>query len=135
MDVFEENLDILLSDDQPKDLIEQFQNEKLKKGIIDAKKLGVNKIFNESRKIELELGAYNIIETVLDNLIRATYELYQKDEQSLSFRNKRILKLMANDRPKKQDSLYSMYQRVIDYLVGMTDNHAKYIAKQLNGMG
>jgi dGTPase len=42
---------------------------------------------------------------------------------------------MANDRPKKQDSLYSMYQRVIDYLVGMTDNHAKYIAKQLNGMG
>ncbi len=135
MTVFEENLEALLSDDQPKDLIDCFTNEALKKGIIDAKKLGVNKIFNESRKIELELGAYNIIETVLDNLIRATYELHQKDEHSLSFRNKRILKLMANDRPQKSGDLYSMYQRVVDYLVGMTDNHAKYIAKQLNGMG
>ena len=42
---------------------------------------------------------------------------------------------MGNDVPKKSDDLYKMYQRVVDYLVGMTDNHAKYIAGQLNGIG
>jgi dGTPase len=42
---------------------------------------------------------------------------------------------MADEAPEKSDDLYKMYQRVIDYLVGMTDNHAKYIAGQLNGLG
>jgi len=42
---------------------------------------------------------------------------------------------MGDDKPEKSDDLFHMYQRVIDYLVGMTDNHAKYVASQLNGMG
>ncbi len=42
---------------------------------------------------------------------------------------------MDNDKPEKDESLFTMYQRVIDYLVGMTDNFAKFIANQLNGMG
>jgi hypothetical protein len=33
------------------------------------------------------------------------------------------------------DLIMAHDERVIDYLVGMTDNHAKYVAKQLNGMG
>ena len=135
MEVFEKNIDNLLGEDQPKDLILLFDNENLKKGIDKAKKLGVDKIFNDKRKVELELGSYNIIETLLDNLIRATYELFTKDEKDLSFRNKRVLKLMGNDGPKKTKDLYEMYQRVVDYLVGMTDNHSKYIASQINGMG
>lgn len=136
MEVFEENFDAIVSDKQPKDLIELFNNKKFKKGIEKAKKLGIKKIFNEKRKIELELGAYNIIETLLDILIRATYELYKTgDETKLSFRDKRALELMGGGKPKKTDNLYHMYQRVIDYIIGMTDNHAKYVANQLNGSG
>ncbi len=136
MEVYELNFDVIMGKSQPKDLIELFTNENLKDGIKAAKKLGADKIFNEKRKIELELGAYNIIETLLNNLIRATYELHQnKDMNKISFRSKRALELMGNDKPQKQDSLYNMYQRVIDYIVGMTDNHAKYVANQLNGMG
>lgn len=135
MDVYENNLDSIVGKDQPKDLISLFSKENLKDGIHEAKMLGVDKIFNEKRKVELELGSFNIIETLLDNLIRATYELYTEDEINLSFRNKRVLKLMGSDTPEKSGDLYKMYQRVIDYLVGMTDNHAKYIAGQLNGIG
>jgi len=135
MDVYENNLDSIVGKDQPKDLISLFSKENLKYGINEAKMLGVDKIFNEKRKVELELGSFNIIETLLDNLIRATYELYTEDEINLSFRNKRVLKLMGSDTPEKSGDLYKMYQRVIDYLVGMTDNHAKYIAGQLNGIG
>ena len=135
MKVFEDNFDRLKDDcPQEKDLIELFSNKKLKKGINQAKQLAREKIFNEKRKIELELGAYNIIETLLDSLILATYELYIMDEEKkLSFRNKRALALMDEDKPKKSDNLYEMYQRVVDYIVGMTDNHAQYIAGQLNG--
>ena len=135
MEVFENNYDNIITKKQPKDLISKFTNEDLKKGIDEAKKLGYNKIFNDKRKIELELGAYNIIETLLNNLIRATYNLYKTDEMSLSFRDKRALELMGNDKPIKSDNLYNMYQRVVDYIVGMTDNHAKYVSNQLNGMG
>lgn len=136
MEVFENNYDEIISDNQPNDLIEKFSDDRLKKGLKEAKDLAKNKIFNEKRKIELELGAYNIIETLLNNLIPATYELYEKKELSkLSFRNKRALELMGEDLPNEDKSLYTMYQRVIDYIVGMTDNYAKYVANQLNGMG
>jgi dGTPase len=136
MEVFEKNYDEIVSDNQPEDLIKIFFDENLKDGLKEAKKLAKNKIFNEKRKIELELGAYNIIETLLNNLIPATYELYEKkDLSTLSFRNKRALELMGDDKPNVDKSLYEMYQRVIDYIVGMTDNYAKYVANQLNGMG
>jgi dGTPase len=136
MEVFENNYNEIISDNQPSDLIDKFSNEDLKEGLKEAKKLARNKIFNEKRKIELELGAYNIIETLLNNLIPATYELYDKKNiLKLSFRNKRALELMGEDLPDMEKSLYEMYQRVIDYIVGMTDNYAKYVANQLNGMG
>ncbi|MCK9454171.1 MAG: deoxyguanosinetriphosphate triphosphohydrolase [Sulfurimonas sp.] len=136
MEVFEDNFDAIMSEKQPKNLIELFTNKEYKRAIEEAKSLASKEIFNEKRKIELELGAYNIIETLLDNLIHATYDFYKKgDEEKLSFRYKRALELMQEDRPQKGESLYNMYQRVVDYIVGMTDNHAKYVANQLNGMG
>ena len=69
MEVFENNYDEIISDAQPNDLIEKFFDNSLKKGLKEAKELSKNKIFNEKRKVELELGAYNIIETLLNNLI------------------------------------------------------------------
>jgi len=135
MEVFEANFDDIVNDKQSEnDLLKLFTNPTLKEGINKAKKFAQNKIFHEKRKIELELGAYNIIETLLDSLILATYELFEKDKDGdLSFRNKRALALMDEEKPKKSDHLYEMYQRVVDYIVGMTDNHAQYIAGQLNG--
>jgi len=132
MSVFEKNFDEITKGRQPKDLIYLFSDDKLKLGMEKAKTLAVEKIFNEKRKIELELGAYRIIETLLGTLIRATYQLHTKEP--LSFRNKRVLELMAENKPKEDDSLYNKYQSVVDYIVGMTDNHAKHIAHQLNGM-
>lgn len=136
IEVFESNYELILGEKQPKELIALFTDENMIKGIKVAKELGTNKIFNEKRKIELELGAYNIIETLLNNLIRATYELHiHKDIKKLSFRDKRTLELMGTEIPEISDNLYHMYQRVIDYIVGMTDNYARHTAHQLIGMG
>tara|TARA_R110001583_G_scaffold195128_3_gene369578 strand:- start:12509 stop:13729 length:1221 start_codon:yes stop_codon:yes gene_type:complete len=134
MGVFEKNIEQLTGADQPDDLIGIFTDESLASGIKKSKALARDKIFNDKRKIELELGAYNIIETLLDNLISAAYQLHLGKDK-LTFRNKRALEMMGSDKPKCDEPLYKMYQRVVDYIVGMTDNHAKYVANQLNGMG
>ena len=63
-----------------KDLIFLFTDEKLKSGLEFAKKLSSKKVFNETRKIELELGAYNILDVLLNNMIKATYELHEKKD-------------------------------------------------------
>ena len=133
MNVFEANYDAIVNGKQPSDLLDIFTDENLLRGIKEAKALAKNEIFNDKRKIELELGAYHIIETLLNSLIRATYK-FHIDSKALSFRDKRVLDLMGEDKPKEKDSLYHKYQSVVDYVVGMTDNHAKYIAHQLNGM-
>lgn len=135
MTTFAENIENILDGEQPIDIISKFTDTNLQAGISEAKKLAREKIFNEKRKIELELGSYNIIETILDNLIPAAYELHTKKEDSLSFRNKRSLELMGTEKPRAEDTLYCMYQKVIDHLVGMTDNYAKHTASQLIGIG
>jgi len=135
MEVFKDNYNQIIGGDQPSDLLSLFTNTKLSDGIQKAKSLAKKRIFNEKRKIELELGAYNIIETLLESLIRATYQFHiKKEEKLLSFRDKRVLDLMGDNKPKKDVSLYNKYQSVIDFIVGMTDDYAKHMAHQLNGM-
>jgi len=136
MVVFENNYAAISTGEQPKDLIELFEDATLKNGLENAKNLAKEKIFKEKRKIELELGSFNIIETLLNNLIPATYQQYtqQGTEGKLSFRNERALALMGDYAPNKDDSLYNQYQSVIDFIVGMTDQYAKHMAHQLNGM-
>ncbi len=136
VDVFKNNLEEIIKGEKfIKDLPSIFENENLKSGLKKAKEFSKERVFNEKRKIELELGAYNIIDVLLDNMIRATYELHTKGDKNLTFKNQRILALMGENKPKSQGSLYNKYQRVIDYIVGMTDNHATYLAHQLSGVG
>ena len=138
MEIFENNLDDIIEGEKSiKDLPSIFTNKNLKDGLKKAKELSSNVVFNEKRKIELELGAYNILGVLLDNMIKATYELHEKkDIKQMSFKNRRILQLMGEENsPKAEQSLYNKYQRVIDYIVGMTDNHATYLAHQFSGMG
>lgn len=131
MKQFKINYTLILSDEQPQCLVDLF-SDNYKTVIEKTKILGREKIYNDKRKIQLELGAYNIIETLLKNLVIATYHFW-KDKDSLSFKDKRALELMGDDKPQHSENLYFMYQQVIDFIIGMTDNHAKYIASQLNG--
>ena len=105
-------------------------------GLKEAKSIAKSKIFNERRKIQLEIGAYNVIDKMLDNFIPMAYEFHEKGNlDKLSFKNKRLMSLMGIDSPKENDSLYTKYQKVLDYIVGMTDNYATFIAHQMIGMG
>ncbi len=133
--IYNKNLYRFLDEnDSIKDLISIFEDENLIAGVKEAKTFSKEYVFKEKRKIELELGAYNIIEVLLDNFIKAAYESHYNKDNPLSFRSKRALDLMGNDKPSSGMSLYQKYLCIVDYIVGMTDNYATYTAHQLSGM-
>ncbi|MDO9167822.1 MAG: deoxyguanosinetriphosphate triphosphohydrolase [Methylobacter sp.] len=113
----------------------------IRESVEQAKNTAKTKIFSHPRKIELEIGSYHIISTLLDIMCSAAIELVDNPTE-ISFRSKRVVDLIGRDtfdrQIKKGEKLTPKYlalMRVIDYISGMTDNYASYLAKQFNGMG
>lgn len=108
-----------------------------------AKQLAKEKVFFHPRKIELEIGAYNTISTLLRVMCGAALE-YLESGKASNFRSSRVLDLIGpntfhpcigttEDCPNTPKYLALM--RIIDFISGMTDNYATHLAKQFSGMG
>lgn len=105
-------------------------------GIRRAKDLAINKVFMDVQKTETEIGAYTVLSTLLETFINAGFEFHQKrDRRSLSYRTKRVFDLMAGEAPTEQMSQYQIYQRMVDFIAGMTDNYASYLSRQITSPG
>lgn len=116
------------------DLIEACE-PKVKECINIAKNTAKSRIFNNPRKLQLEIGSHTTIEILLDSFINAAYTFKnQKDGDSFPFKYRRILELMGSHKPRENWSLQHSYMHVLDFISGMTDNYATHIAKQLRGM-
>lgn len=100
-----------------------------------CKDIAVKNIFNHKRTVEIELGAYTTLASILNICIDAVDELAQNenDLSKVSFKSKHIIELMGLDKVPNSPSLYDYYLRVTDVVSGMTDNHAIYISHQLLG--
>lgn len=98
----------------------------------EAKDLARRRIFNDRRKVEMEVGAYTTLDILLDAFCHATHARHQSAE--LSFRHRRILDLMEYDLPRAEWPLYSSFRRVLDFIGGMTDNYASYLSHQIGGI-
>lgn len=130
--VFNVYRDEIMTGDFQSTLIEHFRTD-LKKMFDEMNKLSRERVFKEKRKVELEIGAYSVMATLLDNFCRAAREVTRGGRQS--FKTARICDLMGENVLKKDSSTYQSYLRVMDYIAGMTDDYATYIANQLNGSG
>lgn len=104
-----------------------------------AKQLAKTQVFEHPRKIELEIGAYEVIGTLLDSLVEAA-DAHARDDDS-NFRHQRLINLIGNATfPPQLKTLppaerrYQSIMRAVDFIAGMTDNYATYLAKQFNGM-
>lgn len=128
MDIFKNNIENITNTNQ-KHFIELFTNEDLKEGIIQAKKIGYEKIFKAPNKALLELEADKHISVLLDTYIQA---IYNEHINILTSRDEKLLGLMHEDRPHKDFSLYKKYQRVVDYISGMTDNYVLLSIDNIN---
>ncbi|CAI0847670.1 deoxyguanosinetriphosphate triphosphohydrolase [Serratia quinivorans] len=128
--VFIENYDLIMTGEFEGDLFSKI-NGSVKDGINSIKSLTSKNIFSNRRKVELEVGSYSTIEILLDAFISAVNEIMDENKK-VSFKSKRILELL--DEPiNRADGYYENYLRIVDFVSGMTDNYATYIAKQIEG--
>lgn len=121
-------------------------NDPRKSLISRAKDLAKTHVFPDQKKVEVDLGSYSTFECLLDAFCRAAVDRAQhlkspKGESSLGWKSSLVLQLLGDHAPAEGNgppasnwSLYQRLRRVIDFVSGMTDNYATYIAKQLQGM-
>lgn len=102
-------------------------------GLATAKRLARERVFPDTRKTELEVGAYSTLGTLLEAFCDAVYEHHLQDGP-LSYRSQKIISLMGIHCPAVDDSLYRAYMRALDFISGMTDNYAAYLARQIGGL-
>ncbi len=86
----------------------------------------------------MEIGAYQVIGTLLDSLIEAAIAM--ADDDLSNFRHQRLINLIGpHTFPPDLKQLspaerrYQCIMRAVDFIAGMTDNYATYLAKQFNG--
>lgn len=132
---FVREMDAILAGTFQGDLISSCPDQ-IRNGIGRAKELAFTKVFMDVQKTETEIGAYTVLSTLLETFIEAGFEFHQKrDAKQLSYRTKRVFDLMSGEAPGPQMTQYEIYQRMVDYIAGMTDNYASYLARQISSPG
>lgn len=129
-DAFVRHQDALLAGTLDGDLID-YCHPDVRDGIRAAKALARERIFNNHRKTQIEIGAFSTIAVLLDAYAGAITELHARGESN--FRNRKLLGLISNSRPTAGEPLYQSWLRVVDFIAGMTDNYAIGLAHQITG--
>lgn len=120
----------------------------LGRGIVErSKKFAADRIYGDQKKVEIELGCYSTFECLLDEFCEAALACAQsltshKGEVTIGWKSKLILRLLGDHTPSEGNAPpgyhwteYQCLRRVIDFVSGMTDSYATYVAKQLRGTG
>lgn len=131
-EAFTDNYDKIIEGNAEDSLIEMC-NSNVINYMKNAKNVFNEKIKHEPQKIALEIGTYSMYRTLLNVFIPACYGKIKGE--NLSYKDERALDLMGVNRPMENDDLYKGYLRVIDFITGMTDNYATFIAEQFSGSG
>lgn len=124
------------------DVLSMLDNDSpLLDAIKSAKRLGRDRIYLDTKKVELEIGCYAIFDILLRNFCEAA--IAQSDaiagKGRLGWRESKIMGLLGEHAPAEDNAPSGGWtksqciRRAIDFVAGMTDNYAVYIAKQLRG--
>ena len=153
IDSFIKNYDNIMSgktvgSPKPNSLFEMLEEEDSRRKLIDdLKDYAKKNIFEEQKKTEIEIGAYTTIDTLLAQFTKAAIDFGEylnnrTGEVDVSWHSKLILRFLGDHAPAEDNepceagwSKHQCLRRVIDFVSGMTDNYATYVAKQLKGMG
>ncbi|MCP8688618.1 deoxyguanosinetriphosphate triphosphohydrolase [Marinobacterium sedimentorum] len=106
----------------------------VREGLLRAKQLAKTRVFPDTRKTELEVGAYGSLGVLLEAFCRAVHDQHLKGTSGLGYRSEKIISLMGIHAPSPQLPLYEAYRRALDFIGGMTDNYATYLARQVGGL-
>ncbi|GAA0788617.1 deoxyguanosinetriphosphate triphosphohydrolase [Marinobacterium sediminicola] len=110
-------------------------DQMVREGILTAKRVARERVFPNTRKAELEVGAYTTIGVLMEAFCYAVHEQHCKGAEGVGYRSEKILRLMGIHAPVAEEPLYNGYRRMLDFISGMTDNYASYLARQIGGVG
>jgi dGTPase len=103
----------------------------IRDGIAHAKFLAKDKIFLHSRKMELEIGAYAAVGTLLE----ACAALIGGDsgDDGLRYRTSRLETMMGEFRPDRTAGADENARSVTDFVASLTDNQVTRLAQVIRG--
>lgn len=145
VEAFESAYDDIMRGQFSGDLFSALGDDDPRKHIVRAaKELANRKIYGDMKKVEVELGSSSTYACLLDTFCRAALRgsayLSDPNKTSVDWKSKLVLRLLGDHSPlvcKRDDGIkwddYECIRRVIDFVSGMTDNYAIYVAQQING--
>ncbi|RCK35057.1 deoxyguanosinetriphosphate triphosphohydrolase [Thalassospira profundimaris] len=102
--------------------------------IANAKSFSEKQIILNRRKVQIEVGAFAHLETLLDTFCKTALEVHQATtEADVSYRAGRVRELIGNDAMPIGAPLYDLYLVILDYVSGMTDDFAARLARDIGG--
>jgi dGTPase len=119
----------ILSGDFGDDLISKCE-ERASEIVRSAKLTARERIFVAPRKIQIEIGAYSVIDVLLRSFCGAYLEY---KESRASFKSKHVFDLLGASAPKESDPLYPALIRITDFVSGATDKYAAQLSQRLSG--
>ncbi|PWS35525.1 deoxyguanosinetriphosphate triphosphohydrolase [Falsiroseomonas bella] len=93
-------------------------------------------IYFHPRKIEFEIGAQDVLGKALDVFVPACLAFVRSggDRAGLTHRQRQVLSLMQDYEPRADFSPSENIRCAIDFVAGMTDDYASYLAARLRGL-
>lgn len=130
VEIFKENYTDIMNGTFENDLISKLDIPELD-GLKKVNEITKKRVFNDTRKVELEIGSHGSISIIMDSLTAAIKQ-FKYNPDTMTFKSKSLFKLLER-KPKQDDSHYKCYMAINDYVSGMTDNYATYISGQISG--
>ncbi len=136
-DVFVANFDTIMQGQRSEDL-KAGVSEVLKAALAEVKVTN-RTIFSTEKKIRVEIGAYKILGSILKALAKATRVYADKqDLGEIPFIARRCLELAWSVEYLQEHAQqpYSWWiHEILDYISGLTDDHACMVANAIEGVG
>jgi len=124
--------DLLAGSFQGKDLLSVCTPE-VRDSLERAKELARTRVFRHQSKLITEIAAFPCIGSILNLLVPAAFAYITKAH--VSTRQSLALELLRDDPLNEQDTLYTAYMKILDFVGGMTDNAAARLAREVSGIG
>ena len=109
-------------------------------GILQAKQLAREKIFNHPNKVRMELMANQCLHRLMDAFVPLAWtgtEAVEAAASSMSFEQQSLLRLLQphldEHRRVLSDNIYHNILNILDFITGMNDHEAYRLAQELQG--
>lgn len=124
--IFVENYDRIAYGDEVKSLFSGLDNPS-KSAMDEVQSVSLEKIYNDSSVVEIEIAGYKILGTLLETFISGMME-------PNNYMSGKLLSLIPLQYKDNGDNAYCKIQSVVDFVSGMTDLYALDLYRKITGM-